>query len=241
LQIALKVKENKLKSAEEKLKNFDSKQRQANSSTTLNASKKPVQTSANSISSSDEATTSNFMNSHSQYSSSNQKRTSNNQEQNSSSILIDKNTSTSTKIERLENFSQMELDQVRSRLQERLNELEPLPELLKNTELKLHESVSKMKQLERENSDLKKVINELKNEFEIIQSENKESTKTSIHKKQKHNEPSQTTNVTNFNNYATNLDSVEKRLQCLEDENKNLIRQLGLKDDLVSELNVIAS
>jgi len=75
-------------------------------------------------------------------------------------------------IQRAKNFSEQELNNVRSRLQERLNELEPLPELLKNTELKLHEALIKLKNVEIEGLEHKRAVNELKYELETAHATN---------------------------------------------------------------------
>ena len=51
--------------------------------------------------------------------------------------------------------------QVKSQLQDRLQELQPLPEMLKNTELKLHEREDDLRNSERRNSENAKLIAEL--------------------------------------------------------------------------------
>ena len=53
------------------------------------------------------------------------------------------------------------LSQVKARLHQRLQELEPLPELLRTTELRLHEANEKLLQYERRNSENTKLIAEL--------------------------------------------------------------------------------
>ena len=51
--------------------------------------------------------------------------------------------------------------QVKTQLQDRLQELQPLPEMLKNTELRLHESEDSLRNSERRNMENNKVIAEL--------------------------------------------------------------------------------
>ena len=53
------------------------------------------------------------------------------------------------------------VSQVKARLHQRLQELEPLPELLRTTELRLHEANEKLLQYERRNSENTKLIAEL--------------------------------------------------------------------------------
>lgn len=51
--------------------------------------------------------------------------------------------------------------QVKTQLQDRLQELQPLPEMLKNTELRLHESEDSLRASERRNAENNKLISEL--------------------------------------------------------------------------------
>lgn len=51
--------------------------------------------------------------------------------------------------------------QVKSQLQDRLQELQPLPEMLKNTEIRLHESEDQLRLSERKNSENAQVISQL--------------------------------------------------------------------------------
>ena len=51
--------------------------------------------------------------------------------------------------------------QVKNQLHNRLQELQPLPELLKNTELRLHDTEDKLMSSERNNTENKRIISEL--------------------------------------------------------------------------------
>jgi len=150
-------------------------------------------------------------------------------------------------IQRIKNFSEIELNNVRSRLQERLNELEPLPEMLRNTELKLHDALSKIKNYENEIMEYRKVINELKNELDSAHNINALNKVSKHHKKEKENSMTsssiqaeanlkQQVLIENLSN--TKLETIEKRIIHLEDENRELHRQLTIKDDFVRDLTV---
>lgn len=155
-------------------------------------------------------------------------------------------------IQRNKNFSEIEFNNVRSRLQQRLNELEPLPELLKTTELKLHEALSKLKLYETEIIDNRRIINELKSQLDMTYSKmvNK-SKETKILKDVKKTSSANNSaaliqaenNVKQqkaiIDNLTMNrLEPIERRIQHLEEENRELIRQLGQKDDLIRDLTV---
>lgn len=167
-----------------------------------------------------------------------------------------KNNNSDTIIQREKNFSEIEFNNVRSRLQERLNELEPLPELLKNTELKLHEALSKIKKYEEEIGEQKRCINELRSKSDFFNSKfrnklnekekkgahdySKNSMATSynnFHQQQMELNAKQTKEIEKFT--LSKLEPIERRIQNLEEENKELIRQLGFKDDLIRDLTVI--
>lgn len=139
-------------------------------------------------------------------------------------------------IKRIKNFREIELDKVRAKLQQRLNELEPLPELLKNTELKLHESLRKTKELETRNLEQTRLINDLNIKIERLEvfSGDKER------RNQDHNLTALSSiHNNNINNNNSGLhETVEKRLKTLEEENHDLFRQLSLKDEALRDANV---
>lgn len=51
--------------------------------------------------------------------------------------------------------------QVKNQLQDRLQELQPLPEMLKNTEIRLHESEDQLRNSERKNAENSRIISDL--------------------------------------------------------------------------------
>ena len=139
---------------------------------------------------------------------------------------------------RVKHFREMELDKVRSKLQQRLNELEPLPELLKNTELKLHEALKKQKEYESHNGEQERVISNLNVKIEKLE--------TLIAEKEKalNNAISSSTNHDiGFsqmikNNYPVDSNLIERKIKSLEEENHELFRQLTIKDETLRDANV---
>lgn len=236
------VKEERLKSAESKLKNYSEKKYSTLISASASNKRSPNQQNS---SSGDDATqnlqsisqSTSPVRQASNMNSKNTKNSEDNQEEQA--------------IQRIKNFSEIELNNVRSRLQERLNELEPLPELLKNTELKLHEAMIKIKNYEVETMEYKKLINDLRLELESAHVANKAT------KESKKIKDSQKTNImlsstlasaiqaeTNAKQQAllenltqSKLEPIEKRILGLEEDNKELHRQLSVKDEHIRELS----
>jgi chromosome segregation ATPase len=141
-------------------------------------------------------------------------------------------------IEREKNFSEIELDNVRSRLQKRLNELEPLPELLKNTELKLHDAQQRLKNYEAELEESKKRAMELKQQIERGNRKlNKDAASSARLDSARDQSGTLIENLT-INKLEQPPATFEKRLLTIEEENRELFRQLSLKDDLIRDLTV---
>ncbi|CAF0887111.1 unnamed protein product [Brachionus calyciflorus] len=226
LRLSLQVKQDKLKNA---LKSIDQLK---------NETKKPINIS-NEIPKKNE--------NHS-VSNSSDDASSNIQKSRSESPRKTKNIETS--IQREKNFSEIELNNVRSRLQQRLNDLEPLPELLKNTELKLHDALNKVKKYEDDLSDNRKIISDLKAKLEMAYMQLKKKGNDNIeeiHKKILMNNSMASFKQQQIDHSVSQhrdietltlkkLEPIERRIQNLEEENKELIRQLGQKDDLVRDL-----
>lgn len=176
-----------------------------------------------------------------------------------SEILNENSNLESNSIQRNKNFNQQELNNVRSRLQERLNELEPLPELLKNTELKLHDALIRLKNFEIESLENKRTINELKYEIDTVHVNNnnlleklKESSSIKSRKNSsqvsmaKMNESLELKNMEEGtkrklieNLKSSKLEPIEKRIQMLEEDNQELHRQITVKEESIRELSVI--
>ncbi len=169
-----------------------------------------------------------------------------------------KNDELDSSVKRSKSFSEAELERVRSRLQQRLNELEPLPELLKNNEIKLQDALLKLKHLEQQNSEYKNQITKLRFQLELSEKENALNKKESNNNKKKMKDSSAqnsarlTESITSAikqveknakqTNLVENLNKIEplnNKLRLIEGENKELLRFLGLKEDLIRDLTVI--
>jgi hypothetical protein len=156
-----------------------------------------------------------------------------------------------TSIKRMKNFSEVELDQVRSRLQQRLNELEPLPELLRTTEAKLQESTLKLRQYEAQNTEYKNLVTKLKFQLDLVEKENALSKHSREQKKQKEASNSsrlsesiastirqveKNTKQRTVAEHLNKLKPMEGKLRKYEDEVRELVRLLGMKEDMIRDL-----
>ncbi|GFR89811.1 outer dense fiber protein 2 [Elysia marginata] len=112
--------------------------------------------------------------------------------------------------ERIQRDSEQELEKVKQRLHQRLQELEPLPELLRATELRLHEANEKLVTYERRSLDQNKMIAELTAKLEY-HSESLEQYKTKASDSQDNNRALQDRN-----------ESMERRVKDLENQNLDL-------------------
>jgi outer dense fiber protein 2 len=112
-----------------------------------------------------------------------------------------------------------DLDKIKEKLQMRLSELEPLPELLKNTELKLHDAMKKLKDYEQRNSDQNKTIDNLQKKIDE-RNDIEDGRITDRKPNQSIQEPS------------------EAKYKSIEEDNHDLLRQLALKDDALRDVNV---
>jgi len=65
-------------------------------------------------------------------------------------------------LSKLHKEGELEVEKVKMRLQQRVKELEPLPDLLKDTEIKLHEALSQVRMLEKSSDDKIRASGELK-------------------------------------------------------------------------------
>jgi len=65
-------------------------------------------------------------------------------------------------LSKLHREGEMEVEKAKMRLQQRVKELEPLPDLLKDTEIKLHEALSQVRILEKANEDKTRASGETK-------------------------------------------------------------------------------
>ncbi|KAH9498966.1 Outer dense fiber protein 2 [Bulinus truncatus] len=126
--------------------------------------------------------------------------------------------------ERIQREGEKELEKVKQRLHQRLQELEPLPEMLRATELKLHDTNEKLLSYEARHADNMRIIAELTAKLEF-------HSETVEHFKSKCND-SQDSNRSLQSKY----DQTERRLKELEDQNTELhASQVKLQDILHQE------
>lgn len=130
-----------------------------------------------------------------------------------------------------------------------------MPELLKNTELKLHDALARIKSNDLEISEYKRSINEMKRELEMSQANHdilvqkfKDALSLkSSHQKQKSSRDddislrqaeSELKRSLVDNLTSTKMEPIERRLRLIEEENRELHRQLSIKEDIIRELSV---
>ena len=137
---------------------------------------------------------------------------------------------------------------MRARLQKRLNELEPLPELLKTTELKLHESLSTNAANEATIAEYKRIVDELRAQVDklkgakAIKSSADKSDKSAITSARLMEviDPSKQPQAVNLtiNQPPPATNNLDRLMLSVEEENRELLRQLGLKDEQIRDLSV---
>ncbi|XP_052220728.1 outer dense fiber protein 2-like isoform X8 [Dreissena polymorpha] len=116
--------------------------------------------------------------------------------------------------------------QVKSQLQDRLQELQPLPEMLKNTELKLHETEDELRLSERRNSEHTRMITELNIKVATLTDQ--------IEKMQDRLRGTQTENSSMGERFTT----VERRLQESEDQNRELLTTVARREEALHQTNL---
>ncbi|XP_076436220.1 outer dense fiber protein 2-like isoform X4 [Babylonia areolata] len=127
---------------------------------------------------------------------------------------------------RLHHTSEMELEKVKVRLHQRLQELEPLPELLRTTELRLHEANEKLLQYERRNSDNTKLIAEL-----TAKVESRGEAVDGL--RQKFTDSQEESRL-----LQAKMDGAERRVRELDDASKELAAQVARKEEALHQLNL---
>lgn len=128
-----------------------------------------------------------------------------------------------------ENSNLAELNKMSKRLQHRINELERVPAMLKESEERLKEAESKILGYEDEINQYREIVDDLRGQVERFKNARAIKHPESPTSKQ------QPINVT-----INNSDSPKKsgRLVLLDEENRELLRQLKAKDELVRDLMV---
>lgn len=128
--------------------------------------------------------------------------------------------------ERISREGEQELDKVKGRLQTRLAELEPIPELLKTTELKLHDATEKLLSYERRNTDNTKLIAELTAKVEN-QSDHLDNVKEKLD------------SVRNEHvGVATHAEVLTRKCHELEEQNRDLLQNCAKREEAIHQLNL---
>lgn len=134
-----------------------------------------------------------------------------------------------------------ELDKVIRRLKSRIVDLEAMPGMLKESEDKLRETQVELMSYKNELNKYREMIDELRSQLERsksgqlnpneVEQHSEQTTKNLLDSKQ----PRLITNLT-INN--TESPKHSGRLVLLNEENRELLRQLAAKDELVRDLTV---
>ncbi|GAB1606945.1 outer dense fiber protein 2-like, partial [Argonauta hians] len=119
-----------------------------------------------------------------------------------------------------------ELDKVKRRLQLRLQELEPLPEMLKSTELKVHHFEEQLHTAEKKNADNITLIADLTAKLEQLT--------TTVEDSQHREEQS----VTENSRLTQRLESLERKLTESSELNEDLRTTISKRDDTIQKNNV---
>ncbi|XP_038045814.1 outer dense fiber protein 2-like isoform X2 [Patiria miniata] len=116
-----------------------------------------------------------------------------------------------------------EMDILRNHLERRLQELEPLPEQLRNSEQKLLEATEKLLSQERRFSEQTKVISDLSTKVDH-QAEQVEAMRDKWHTAQDENR-----------SLASQMESFQRRLQEADDQNKELHAIIAKREETVHQ------
>lgn len=119
-----------------------------------------------------------------------------------------------------------ELEKVKSRLQTRLQELEPIPELLKTTELRLQDAGEKLLSYEKRHMDNTKLISELTTKVE-----HQANDLDQIHSKYH-------TSQDTTRSLESRVEGLEKKLRDLEDQNRGLLTTVAKREEAVHQANL---
>lgn len=127
---------------------------------------------------------------------------------------------------RVQKDGDSELDRVKTRLQCRLTELAPIPELLKTTELKLQDANEKLLAYEKRNTDNTKLISELTSKVEQ-QSDSITQVRDKMHSVMDENRGS-----------LTRSELVERKLRELEEQNRDMLQTSARREECIHQLTI---
>ncbi|XP_076093794.1 outer dense fiber protein 2-like isoform X6 [Mytilus galloprovincialis] len=121
---------------------------------------------------------------------------------------------------------EIELEKVKVRLHQRLQELEPLPEMLKSSELRLYESQERMNIYEKKNGESTKLISELTAKVEHV-TEQMDQMRNKWHDSQDENKL-----------LGTKVDALERKLRDSEDHNRDMSTNIAKRDEALHQTNL---
>ncbi|XP_052092017.1 outer dense fiber protein 2-like isoform X5 [Mytilus californianus] len=129
-------------------------------------------------------------------------------------------------LKQYENLVEEYKSQVKVRLHQRLQELEPLPEMLKSSELRLYESQERMNIYEKKNGENTKLISELTAKVEHV-TEQMDQMRNKWHDSQDENKL-----------LGTKVDALERKLRDSEDHNRDLSTNIAKRDEALHQTNL---
>ncbi|XP_050389971.1 outer dense fiber protein 2 isoform X3 [Patella vulgata] len=127
---------------------------------------------------------------------------------------------------RVQKDSQQELEKVKVRLHQRLKELDPLPELLRSTESKLHEANERLLMYEIKNTENTKIIAELTSKVEHT-SDSQSSVRSKLHETQDENRA-----------MISRMDSLERKFREAEDQVRELASTVSKREETIHQNNL---
>ncbi|KAK2186785.1 hypothetical protein NP493_189g05031 [Ridgeia piscesae] len=127
---------------------------------------------------------------------------------------------------KIQQASNDELDKVKSRLQVRLQELEPIPEMLRSTELQLQEATAKLHSHEARSKESNLLLEELTTKLEI-------QTKDMDVVREKW-----LASQDEVRTLKQKLESIEKKTQELESQNREIMCTMAKKEEAVHQANM---
>ncbi|KAK6194419.1 hypothetical protein SNE40_000055 [Patella caerulea] len=127
---------------------------------------------------------------------------------------------------RVQKDSQQELEKVKVRLNQRLKELDPLPELLRSTESKLHEANERLLMYEIKNTENTKLIAELTSKVEHT-SDSQSSVRSKLHETQDENRA-----------MISRMDSLERKFREAEDQVRELASTVSKREETIHQNNL---
>ncbi|XP_067661878.1 outer dense fiber protein 2-like isoform X4 [Haliotis asinina] len=127
---------------------------------------------------------------------------------------------------RLQQEGELELEKVKLRLNQRLMELEPLPELLRTTEFKLQDATDQLLAYERKNTDNTKLIAELMAKVEQL-TNTMDQLRGKMHGGQDENRT-----------LASRVELLDKKLKEVEDQNRELIATIAKREESIHQNNL---